>query len=90
VQGLSDPSEPRSVVVVKVQTSAEPVWIGSTHLPRSDDGMRVTALQRLIQIVQELPKPWLLVGDFNTPASSWITDRPFMPRSAYANATKVD
>jgi endonuclease/exonuclease/phosphatase family metal-dependent hydrolase len=38
--------------------------------------MRANALHQLIQVVQELPDPWLLLGDFNMPAASWIDEQP--------------
>lgn len=74
----SEPSEPRSVVFAKLQTSAEALWIGSTHLPRSDVGVRADALHRLITIAQNLAESWVLCGDFNTPASSWFDSYPFL------------
>lgn len=74
----SESSEQRSVVFVKVQTATGPVWIGSTHLPRSEADTRVAAAQRLIEITQELKGPWLLVGDFNMPAAAWLDTYPFL------------
>ena len=72
----SEPSEQRSVVFAKLQTSAGPVWIGSTHLPRGEADTRTGATQRLAAIIQELTGPWLLLGDFNMPAASWLDAHP--------------
>ena len=72
----SEPSEQRSVVFAKFQTAAEPVWIGSTHLPRSEADTRTDAAQRLAAIAQELTGQWLLLGDFNMPASVWLDAYP--------------
>jgi endonuclease/exonuclease/phosphatase family metal-dependent hydrolase len=71
-----EPSEPRSVVFVKVQTAAGPVWIGSTHLPRGEADTRADAAQRLVALTQELTDQWLLLGDFNMPASHWLDAYP--------------
>jgi endonuclease/exonuclease/phosphatase family metal-dependent hydrolase len=68
----SEPSEQRSVVFAKLQTAAGPVWVGSTHLPRSKADTRMDAAQRLAAITQELRSQWLLLGDFNMPASVWL------------------
>ncbi len=72
----SEPSEPRAVVLAKLQMSAEALWIGSTHLPRSDADVRADALHRLVTIAQNLAEPCVLCGDFNTPASSWLDSYP--------------
>ena len=72
----SEPSEARSVVFAKLQTIAGHVWIGSTHLPRSEADNREAAAQRLVAITQELTDPWLLLGDFNMPASAWLDQHP--------------
>jgi endonuclease/exonuclease/phosphatase family metal-dependent hydrolase len=74
----SEPSEQRSVVFVKLQNAAGPVWIGSTHLPRSETDTRVDAAQRLAAITQDLTGHWLLLGDFNVPASVWLDAYPFL------------
>jgi endonuclease/exonuclease/phosphatase family metal-dependent hydrolase len=71
----TEPSESRSVVFAKLQTPTGPVWIGSTHLPRGEEDMRVAALHRLTEITRGLTDPWLLVGDFNAPASSWLGEQ---------------
>ncbi|MGH3915452.1 MAG: endonuclease/exonuclease/phosphatase family protein [Pseudonocardiaceae bacterium] len=72
----SEPSEQRCVVFAKFQTANGPVWIGSTHLPRSDADHRANAAQRLVAMTQELSDQWLLVGDFNMPAASWLDAHP--------------
>lgn len=71
-----EPSEQRSVVFAKFQTATGPVWIGSTHLPRSEADTRTDAAQRLAAMTQELTDQWLLVGDFNMPASVWLDAHP--------------
>lgn len=74
----SEPSERRSVVFAKFQTTTGPVWIGSTHLPRGEADTRADAANRLAAIAQELTGQWLLLGDFNMPASDWIDAHPFL------------
>jgi endonuclease/exonuclease/phosphatase family metal-dependent hydrolase len=82
----SEPSEQRSVVFAKLQTAAGPVWIGSTHLPRSDADTRTDAAQRLAAMTQELTGQWLLLGDFNMPAAVWLDAYPFL--TAYPTPAK--
>lgn len=77
----SEPSEPRAVVFAKLQTTAGPVWVGSTHLPRGEADTRADAANRLAAITQELTDQWLLLGDFNMPASDWIDEYSLL--SAY-------
>lgn len=72
----SEPSESRVVVLAKLQTEHGPVWVGSTHLPRNEADARADAFRRLAEIVQSLMDPWLLVGDFNMPAASWLGHHP--------------
>ncbi|MGH4021375.1 MAG: endonuclease/exonuclease/phosphatase family protein [Pseudonocardiaceae bacterium] len=74
----SEPSEPRSVVFAKLQTASGHVWIGSTHLPRNDADTRTNAAQRLAAITDELTVQWLLLGDFNMPATTWLGAHPSM------------
>jgi endonuclease/exonuclease/phosphatase family metal-dependent hydrolase len=64
----SEPSEVRSVVFANVGS----LWVGSTHLPRGSTEARTTALERLKDVTEQLGGPWILCGDFNTPASSWL------------------
>ncbi|HET9257587.1 MAG TPA: endonuclease/exonuclease/phosphatase family protein [Pseudonocardiaceae bacterium] len=68
----TEPSEARSVVFAKLGFAHSSVWCGGTHLPRSDARARMNALHRLTSLTQKLDSPWLLCGDFNTPAESWI------------------
>ena len=73
----TEPSEARSVVFAKLKFAQLSIWCGSTHLPRSDAQARINALHRLTALTQKLDSHWLLCGDFNTPASSWLgSDRP--------------
>lgn len=74
----SEPSEQRSVVFAKFQTAAATLWIGSTHLPRGDADTRENAAERLVAMTQELTGQWLLLGDFNMPASDWVDAYPFL------------
>lgn len=74
----NEPSEQRSVVFAKVQNVTGPVWIGGTHLPRSEADTRTDAARRLIEITQELTGQWLILGDFNMPASAWLDAYPFL------------
>jgi endonuclease/exonuclease/phosphatase family metal-dependent hydrolase len=64
----SEPSELRAVVFARLG----PLWVGSTHLPRGSAEARAAALQRLKTVTGELDGDWLLCGDFNTAASTWI------------------
>jgi endonuclease/exonuclease/phosphatase family metal-dependent hydrolase len=63
-------------VLTKIGFFLSPVWFGSTHLPRSDSQARANALQRFMTLTQKLDGHWLICGDFNTPASSWIDNNP--------------
>jgi endonuclease/exonuclease/phosphatase family metal-dependent hydrolase len=72
----TEPSEPRSVVFAQLETASKRIWIGSTHLPRTEATTRAAALQQLAATAQNLPSPWLLLGDYNTPASSWLGRYP--------------
>lgn len=88
----TEPSESRSVVFAKFQAATGPVWIGSTHLPRTEPGTRAEALQGVLAITQELTEPWLVAGDFNTPASTWIDEYPTLwahPQSTPTYPTKA-
>ena len=68
----TEPSEGRSVVFAQLGFGQSSVWCGSTHLPRGDAQARTNALHRLTELTRELDSPWLLCGDFNTPAESWL------------------
>jgi endonuclease/exonuclease/phosphatase family metal-dependent hydrolase len=72
----TEPSEPRTVLLIQVHANSGPIWIGSIHLPRADQNARIAALQRLATISGELTGPWLLVGDFNMPAATWQQQEP--------------
>jgi endonuclease/exonuclease/phosphatase family metal-dependent hydrolase len=71
----TEESEARSVLLAKLGSSRHPFWIGSTHLPRGDPHARTAALTRLMALVNGLDAPWIICGDFNTPAASWLDDR---------------
>lgn len=68
-----EPSEPRAVLLAQVG-DATAWWIGSTHLPRLDPTMRAEASGRLLQLVERLSTPWVLCGDFNQPATTWLPE----------------
>lgn len=68
----TEPSEPRSSVFAKLGFLQSSLWFGSTHLSRSDTQARANALRRLTTLTQKLDSHWLVCGDFNTPASSWL------------------
>jgi endonuclease/exonuclease/phosphatase family metal-dependent hydrolase len=68
----TESSEPRSAVFAKLGFLRSSFWFGSTHLPRSDPQARMNGLRRLVTLTQKLDDHWLVCGDFNTPASSWL------------------
>jgi endonuclease/exonuclease/phosphatase family metal-dependent hydrolase len=68
----TEPSEPRSVALVRVSLPTAAVWAGSTHLPASRRRARAAALRRLTELTQKLDAPWAICGDFNTAPSKWI------------------
>ncbi len=68
----TEPSEPRTVVLAKLRHSSQLFWMGSVHLPRNDPDTRNDALHRLVALTEGLDDQWLVCGDFNTPASSWL------------------
>lgn len=70
----SEPSESRAVVLMLVESALGPVWVGSTHLPRSDTASRLQAATRLAGITRALPEPWVVCGDYNAEASTWCPD----------------
>lgn len=73
----TEPSESRSVALVRVSLPTAAVWAGSTHLPASRRRARAAALRRLTELTQKLDTPWVICGDFNTAPSQWI--RPGQP-----------
>lgn len=68
----SESSEARSVVLVKLGLGPDGLWAGSTHLPRRSAPARSAALTRLLDLARGLDAPWLICGDFNTAAASWV------------------
>jgi endonuclease/exonuclease/phosphatase family metal-dependent hydrolase len=68
----TESSEPRSAVFAKLWFLQSSLWFGSIHLPRSDAQARTNALRQLMTLTQKLDDHWLICGDFNTPASSWL------------------
>jgi endonuclease/exonuclease/phosphatase family metal-dependent hydrolase len=65
----SEPSEPRSAVMAKLELAGRYFWAGSTHLPRSDPRARTAAARRLLELAERLDTRWIVCGDFNaTPA----------------------
>jgi endonuclease/exonuclease/phosphatase family metal-dependent hydrolase len=70
----TEPSEPRSVTFARLEFLSEPLWVGTTHMPREDSRGRADALERLVALTRRLSDRWLVCGDFNTPASSWLDD----------------
>ena len=68
----TEPSEQRSVLLARLERPPAPFWAGITHLPRGDKHARADALRRLLVLARDLAEPWLICGDFNTPASSWL------------------
>jgi endonuclease/exonuclease/phosphatase family metal-dependent hydrolase len=68
----TEPSEARSVALVRVSLPSAEVWAGSTHLPASRRRARDAALRRLTELARKLDAPWVISGDFNTAPSRWI------------------
>lgn len=79
----TEPSEARTVLLAELDAGAYRIWIGTTHLPRSDRAARDDALKRLIALTGTLGEAWLICGDFNTPAATWVpssvTSTPVLP-----------
>jgi endonuclease/exonuclease/phosphatase family metal-dependent hydrolase len=69
----TEPSEPRTVTLIRAELPSGPIWTGSTHLPSTDRRARSAALQRLVAVTQGLDAPWLICGDFNVAAEEWIS-----------------
>jgi endonuclease/exonuclease/phosphatase family metal-dependent hydrolase len=67
----TEPSEPRSLLLARIQANTTPVWVGTTHFPRADHATRKCAAQRVASITSSLPAPWLLLGDFNEGKQLW-------------------
>lgn len=68
----SEPSEPRAVLFVQIESELGSVRVASTHLPRSDAGLRQRALNRTLEWVGGSSDPLVVSGDFNQPAASWV------------------
>ena len=69
----TEPSEPRSVIMARLTISGGSLWLGSTHLPRSDASARTAAALRLQELARGLTTPWIIFGDFNAPPSACFT-----------------
>jgi endonuclease/exonuclease/phosphatase family metal-dependent hydrolase len=70
----SEPSEPRAAILAMVRVDGRELWIGSTHLPRQDPGMRAEAAGRLLRLLDGLDAPSAVCGDFNQPPEPWVPD----------------
>ncbi|RIQ20181.1 endonuclease/exonuclease/phosphatase family protein [Jiangella rhizosphaerae] len=85
----SESSEARTVLLVRLDLGGTGLWVGSTHLPRRSATARAAALDRLLTLARGLDAPWLVCGDFNTPATSWVPEdgsvrvRPGTPQPSY-------
>lgn len=92
----SEPSEPRSATLARLEFLSEHLWIGTTHLPRDDSQARADALERLVALTRGLSGRWLVCGDFNIPASSWLSDDhsfavcPDPPKATYPASRPVE
>lgn len=72
----NEPSEPRTVALAQLDVAGTGVWVGSTHLPASQEADRSRALTRLTTLLGQLETPWLICGDFNTAAKTWRDELP--------------
>jgi endonuclease/exonuclease/phosphatase family metal-dependent hydrolase len=83
----TEPSEQRVVALAQVLVEGQRVWIGSTHLPRSNQESRREASDCLLRALPNLESPWVLAGDFNQPKDSWLPPdviaAPDPPRPTY-------
>ena len=85
----SESSEARSVVLVKLGIGPDGLWAGSAHLPRRSAAARSAGAARLLDLARGLDAPWLICGDFNTAADSWVPAdgsvlvRPSVPEPSY-------
>lgn len=86
----TEPTEPRAVVLAQITTTAGPLIVGSTHLPRSDDQHRKHASNRLLDLLRAVAEPFIVCGDFNQPPSTWVptdvTTAPDPPMPTYPAA----
>ncbi len=74
----TEPSEPRAVILAAVTIEGVKLTVGSTHLPRHDPAKRQEATARLLDLLDRLPEPWIVCGDFNQLHSAWIADRHYL------------
>jgi endonuclease/exonuclease/phosphatase family metal-dependent hydrolase len=92
----TEPSESRTVVLARLNTVGTSIWVGSTHLPRSDGAARDDALDRLVALTTHLTEPWLICGDFNIPADAWagkhaaMAAYPDPPQPSYPSDSPVE
>ncbi|TDD65271.1 endonuclease/exonuclease/phosphatase family protein [Jiangella aurantiaca] len=92
----SESSEARTVLLVRLDLGGSGLWIGSTHLPRRSAPARAAALDRLLSLSRGLDAPWLVCGDFNTPAASWVPAdgsvlvRPESAQASYPTASPAE
>jgi endonuclease/exonuclease/phosphatase family metal-dependent hydrolase len=68
----TEPSEPRTVLLVDVDLGWGPLTLGATHFPRKDRELRTRASTELLSIVDDLPQPFVICGDFNQPLEDWL------------------
>ena len=66
----SEPSEPRSLILARLELNGTLIWLGSTHFPRADAPARRLAARRLQRLTAGMDEPWLICGDFNAPPAS--------------------
>ena len=67
----TEPTEPRAVLLAELVDSS--IVFGSTHFPRYDSELRHSAGRRLVRLLDALERSFLICGDFNQPADSWMT-----------------
>ncbi len=70
----TEPSEPRAILLASVEVEGLHLTIGTTHLPRHDPQLREEASARLLRLIEDLPSPWIVCGDFNQPPGDWATN----------------
>ncbi len=71
----SEPSEPRAIILASIEADGTRLTFGSTHLPRHDPALREEASIRLLNLLDTLPSPWIVCGDFNRSPTAWLTDQ---------------
>lgn len=70
----TEPTEPRAVLLGRLETAGGPIVVGTTHFPRSDEARRKHLSTRLLELLGEQSGPYVLCGDFNQAATDWITN----------------